>query len=247
MLIAMVTTLKCSVNDFLNSDEFRHHFDTRNWLRYPKIGITDARVIEYSKADAQYSVNIICAGSCPFCDSGHMRNTCTNKFGMDCLIPLLKVRFPTIKKVNMIFSNDPKIDSFVQVLGGSTRPTFLMNQLYTYLFLSDIFMSNHPMVDGTHKFLTKTNDKEQQSVRQPDYNCLMTPRYFIDTYRISWIIDDFTKVFTLDGELLEGLLPIVTNKDRLWANMVVQQGPGCFFLTGEGEEFFSEKLFRNIN
>ena len=105
-------------------------------------------------------------------------------------------------------------------------------------------MTQHPMVDAGLRFLVKKNDPTTTSVAPPGYD--MTPREFFKKYCICWVIDDQTKAMGKDGSLYEGPLPIISNMDRLWANLKVVQGPTGFYVIGEGESCFSTNLYQKI-
>ena len=170
------------------------------------------------------------------------RNVCIQKFGNDCFVELLKSEFPEISKVLLLHSTDKDILRYSRELNIRVKPLFKMDAQYSYIFLIDVFMSKHPMVDGQHNFLVRRGDPGIESVPLPDSP--MTPNEFICRYKVCWIIDDYTKVIRDDGLFLEGMLPIVENMDRLLGDFKVVRGPRCFFLCGEGEKCFNENMFR---
>lgn len=244
MLLAMSSLLESRISAYLNGTRFNNHFTTRNWERYKTIGVADVRVYQYEEHNASFVVKFLVGGACPFCDSinGYARNVCIQKFGNDCFVELLKSEFPEISKVLLLHSTDKDILRYSRELNIRVKPLFKMDAQYSYIFLIDVFMSKHPMVDGQHNFLVRRGDPGIESVPLPDSP--MTPNEFICRYKVCWIIDDYTKVIRDDGLFLEGMLPIVENMDRLLGDFKVVRGPRCFFLCGEGEKCFNENMFR---
>lgn len=164
MLLSKTTSMKGCIDDFLKSDTFSQYFCTRNWLVYNNISVVDVQVKKIHSTASLFSITVVLCGCCPFFSSVHMRNVCTQKFGNDCFVSLLKTHFPTINDVSIVHSNNNNLSRYVEELGWFILPSFEMNTVYPSYVLSEMFMTKHPMVDGRMKFLVFRGNRSNTSV-----------------------------------------------------------------------------------
>ena len=243
MLLAMSSIVASSVNDYLRGDEFHNHFASRNWSKYETIGLVDISIHHYEGLNCFYTVTIFCAGTCPWCTARYSRNVCIQKFGRDNLSGLITNKVPSVASVKLVNTTDDKFWEYAESLDLKFDDFLNMSVRYPYQFFCDILMSHNPMVDGSLSFLQRIGDRSP-SVAPPIHN--MTFVEFICTYRICWIVNDYSKVLAKDGTYFEGILEIVNNKHLLYGDFKIEPGEECYFLFGEGARCFAPKMFQTI-
>ena len=165
-------------------------------------------------------LRVLIAGSCPHCNSRHVRNICNLNYTKECLFPILSSKFTQVKLVQPILSYDMMFDSIVVQKGGNVSYPFFDDQCLPFSDQTVLMMDQHPNIDGFIKFFSHL--KGGTDYKELERDDLISRIDLCSRFVVSWTIEQDTAVLGADGQIIRGIDNIRSQEHHLSSHVFLR-------------------------
>ena len=225
---------KNALKKYIDDGNLMSSIDNANYPAMP--------IIKFVSFDRRYHLRLILAGQCPNCNTSHLRNTCNYRYCKEVIYPLLKPKFNILTNVSPISTHDPKIESFVNQLGGTISYPYNPNERKAFKELEIFMLDHHPDIDTCVKMLSL---KEEDAVPfQP--NDVTTFNEIKKKYKFMFVMQSESKICKSDGSVISGCETICREMNELATGFSVDtssSSDGITIVVANGRAYNMKKYF----
>ena len=175
--------------------------------------------VDYDSGSA--ACRILLAGLDPNGYTNIQRNVIAMQYNESITSFFICDKFPFVKSVSAILSEDPDFENIVVSKGGRIRYSLISNKSVAPIEWITHYGDQHPNVESTMK---SAIPNEGTTVPFPLSLPLNTSE-FVNSYHLRWLLNDGSRVISRENNLLEGIEAIVSNSHLLPEYLSLQRLP----------------------